>query len=148
VEAIALPLPAVGWLFTIVSVLAIGVGALLIVAMHRSGELQRRFLARTAWNDMALFGIWFLGLAGGIGVLRRAPWGRDLLEFFCWTLIALVLLSAATRLYAFKRLPPEERVSWVGGVSGVLVVLIPVIALCAAAIVTLRSDAARAAFAG
>jgi hypothetical protein len=148
VEAIALPLPAVGWLFTIVSVLAIGVGALLIVAMHRSGELQRRFLARTAWNDMALFGIWFLGLAGGIGVLRRAPWGRDLLEFFCWTLIALVLLSAATRLYAFKRLPPEERVSWVGAVSGVLVVLIPVIALCAAAIVTLRSDAARAAFVG
>ena len=59
-----------------------------------------------------------------------------------------MLLSAATRLYAFKRLPPDERVNWVGAVSGVLVVLIPVIAVCAAAIVTLRSDAARAAFAG
>jgi len=145
---IGLPLPVVGWLFTIASVLALAVGALLIIAMHRSGELQRRFLARTAWNDMALFAIWILGLAGGIGVLRMRPWGRDLLEFFCWTLIALVLMSAATRLYAYNRLPPDERVSWVGAVSGVLVVLIPVIALCAAAIVTLRSEAARAAFAG
>jgi hypothetical protein len=147
-DDLQLPLPFLGWLFTIASVLALAVGALLIVAMHRSGELQRRYLAHTVWNDLALFGIWFLGLAGGIGVLRLRPWGRDLLEFFCWTLIALVLMSAATRLYAYKRLPPDERVSWVSAVSGILVVLIPVIALCAAAIVTLRSDAARAAFAG
>ena len=147
-EALTLPLPFVGWLFTIASALALALGALLIVAMHRSGELQRRFLARTAWNDMALFGIWILGLAGGIGVLRMRPWGRDLLEFFCWTLIALVLLSAATRLYGFKHQPPEERVNWIGAVSGVLVVLVPVIVFCAAAIVTLRSDAARAAFGG
>jgi hypothetical protein len=141
-----LPLTFVGWLFTIASLLALAVGALLIIAMHRSGELQRRYLAHTVWNDMALFGIWFLGLVGGIGVLRLRPWGRDLLEFFCWTLIALVLMSAATRLYALKRLPPEERVGWIGAVSGVLVVLIPVIAVCAAALVTLRSEAARAAF--
>jgi hypothetical protein len=145
---IGIPLPVVGWLFTIVSLLALVVGALLIVSMHRSGELQRRYLAHTVWNDMALFAIWFLGLVGGIGVLRLSPWGRDLLEFFCWTLIALVLMSAATRLYAFKRLPPDERVSWLGAVSGLLVVLIPVIAVCAAAIVTLRSDATRATFGG
>jgi hypothetical protein len=145
---IGLPLPFVGWLFTIASLLALVVGALLIIAMHRSGELHRRYLANTVWNDMALFGIWFLGLVGGIGVLRLRPWGRDLLEFFCWTLIALVLLSAATRFYAYKRLPPDERVNWVGAVSGLLVVLIPVIAVCAAAIVTLRSDATRAVFAG
>ena len=146
--ALELPLPFVGWLFTIASVLALAVGAMLIMSLHRAGELQRRFLARTAWNDMALFAIWILGLAGGIGVLRLLPWGRNLLEFFCWTLIALVLMSAATRVYALKRLPPEERVSWLAAVSGVLVVLIPVITVCAAAIVTLRSDAARAAFAG
>jgi hypothetical protein len=143
-----LPLPFVGWLFTIASLLALVVGALLIIAMHRSGELQRRYLAHTVWNDMALFGIWILGLVGAIGVLRLRPWGRDLLEFFCWTLIALVLMSAATRLYALKRLPREERVGWIGAVSGVLVVLIPVIAVCAAALVTLRSEAARAAFTG
>jgi hypothetical protein len=146
--ALQLPLPVVGWLFTVASILALATGALLIMSLHRSGELQRRFLARTAWNDMALFAIWILGLAGGIGVLQMRPWGRDLLEFFCWTLIALLLMSSATRLYALKRLPPEERVSWLGAISGALVVLIPVIVLCAAAIVTLRSDAARAAFAG
>ena len=144
---IGLPLPVIGWLFTIASVLALAVGALLIVSLHRSGELPRRFLASTAWNDMALFGIWILGLAGGIGVLRLRPWGRDVLELFCWTLIALTLLSAATRLYAFKRLPPEERASWVGAIAGVLVVLIPVVTVCAATLVTLRSEAARAAFA-
>jgi hypothetical protein len=148
VDALALPLPAVGWIFTIASALALAAGAMLIMSLHRAGELQRRFLARTAWNDMALFGIWILGLAGGIGVLRLRPWGRDLLEFFCWTLIALLLMSAATRLYTLKHLPREERVSWVGAASGLLVVLVPVIVLCAAAIVTLRSEAARAAFAG
>jgi len=147
-DVLQLPLPFVGWLFTIASVLALAVGAVLIMALHRSGELQRRFLARTAWNDMALFAIWILGLAGGIGVLRLRPWGRDLLEFFCWTLIALVLMSAATRLNAYRRLLPEERVNWVGAISGLLVVLIPVIVLCAAALVTLRSAAGRAAFAG
>jgi len=146
-QGLQLPLPVIGWFFTIASVLALAVGALLIMALHRSGELQRRFLARTAWNDMALFAIWILGLAGGIGVLRMRPWGRDLLEFFCWTLLALTLLSAGTRLYAMKHLPPEERGSWVGAIAGVLVVLIPVIALCATALVTLRSEAVRAAFA-
>ena len=147
-EVLRLPLPVIGWLFTIASVLALAVGALLIVSLHRSGELQRRMLASTAWNDMALFGIWVLGLAGGIGVLRLRPWGRDVLELFCWTLIALVLLSAATRLYALRRMPPGERGSWVGAVAGALVVLIPVIAACAATLVTLRSEAARAAFTG
>ncbi len=145
---LALPLPVVGWLFTILSVVALVVGALLIVAMHRAGERQRSLLAAAAWNDMALFGIWILGLAGGIGVVQLRPWGRDLLEFFCWTLIALTLLSAATRLSAYRRQPPEERVNWIGAISGLLVVLIPVIALCAATLVTLRSDAGRAAFAG
>jgi hypothetical protein len=145
---IGLPLPVIGWVFTIASLAALAAGALLIVSLHRSGELQRRFLARTAWNDTALFAIWILGLVGGIGVLRLRPWGRDLLEFFCWTLIALVLMSAGTRLLAYRRLPVAERVRWVGAISGLLVVLIPVIAVCVAAIVTLRSEAARAAFAG
>lgn len=143
-----LSLPAIGWLFTLLSVAALGIGAFLIVTMHRAGERSRGFLAAAAWNDMALFGIWILGLAGGIGVLRREAWGRDLLEFFCWTLIALALMSAATRLNAYRRTPREERVNWVGAISGLLVVLIPVIALCAAALATLRSDAGRAAFAG
>jgi hypothetical protein len=143
-----LPLALVGWLFTLLSGAALVLGAILVMAMHRSGELQRRFLAKTAWNDALLFGIWILGLAGGLGVIELRPWGRHVLEFFCWTLSALMLLSAGTRLYAASRHPPEERGSWVGAIAGVTLVAIPILVLCAATIYTLRSDAARQAFGG
>lgn len=147
-DFLILPLPVIGWFFTLASLAALAVGAVVIIAMHRAGELERRFLARTAWNDMALFAIWILGLAGGIGVLGLKPWGRHILEFFCWTLMALCLLAAGTRLYALKQRSPSERENWVGAIAGVLVVLIPLITICAAAIATLRGDAARQAFSG
>jgi hypothetical protein len=141
-----LPLALVGWLFTLLSAAALILGTMMIVALHRAGELQRRFLAKTAWNDMALFAIWILGLAGGLGVIELRPWGRHILEFFCWTLIALMALSAATRLYAASRQPAEERASWVGAIAGVTLVAIPILVLCIATIYTLRSDAARKVF--
>mgnify|MGYP001583972970 CR=1 FL=1 len=98
-----LPLALVGWLFTGLSLLALAIGALTVIAMHRAGETARQLLARTALNDALLFGIWFLGLAGGIGVLRLEEWGRHVLEFFCWVLIPLAAVSAATRLLEAKR---------------------------------------------
>jgi hypothetical protein len=143
-----LPLALVGWVFTLLSAAALIVGAMFIVAMHRAGELQRRFLAKTVWNDMLLFAIWVLGLAGGVGVIGLQPWGRNILEFFCWTLIVLLLLTAATRLFAAKAQPSEERENWVGAIAGVTLVLIPILVLCAATIYTLRSDVARQAFGG
>ncbi len=143
-----LPLALVGWLFTLLSAAALIAGAILIVAMHRSGELQRRFLAKTAWNDMLLFGIWILGLAGGLGVIGLQPWGRHILEFFCWTLIALMLLSAGTRLHVAGRQPREERGSWAGAIAGITLIAIPVVALCGITIYTLRSETARQAFGG
>lgn len=141
-----LPLPFIGWFFTIAALLALGVGALIIIAFHRAGEAERSLLAQTAWNDAALFAIWFLALAGGIGVLQMKPWGRHILEFFCWTLIALSCLSVATRLHAIKR--TGEPINWISAIAGVLVVMIPVIALCGATIATLRSDAIRELFSG
>jgi hypothetical protein len=143
-----LPLALVGWIFTLLSATALILGAMTIVALHRAGELHRRFLAKTAWNDIALFAIWILGLAGGLGVIELRPWGRLILEFFCWTLIALMGLSAATRLYAAGRQPAEERGNWVGAIAGVTLVAVPILALCIATIHTLRSDAARQAFGG
>jgi len=143
-----LPLALVGWLFTLFSAAALILGAIMLVALHRAGELHRRLLARTVWNDMLLFAIWVLGLAGGLGVIELRPWGRPILEFFCWTLIALMGLSAATRLYAATRQPAEERGSWVGAVAGVTLVAVPILLLCVATIVTLRSEAARQAFGG
>ena len=145
---LSLPLPFIGWFFTITSVLALGLGAILIMSLHKAGELERRVLSRTAWNDVALFGIWFLGLAGGIGVIALKPWGRHILEFFCWTLIVLVVLSAATRLYVLKRQPTAEPVNWLPAVAGLFAMLIPIVAICAATIVTLRSEAVRQAFSG
>ena len=143
-----LPLALVGWIFTLLSAAALIVGAILIMAMHRAGELQRRLLAKTVWNDMLLIAIWVLGLAGGVGVIGLQPWARNILEFFCWTLIVLLLLTAATRLYANRLRPPEAPESWVGAIAGVTLVLIPLLVLCAATIYTLRSEGARQAFGG
>jgi hypothetical protein len=144
---LSLPLPFIGWFFTVASVLALGLGAILIMSLHKAGELERRFLSRTVWNDAALFGIWVLGLAGGIGVIMLKPWARHVLEFFCWTLIVLVALSAATRAYALAR-DRSQPVNWVAAIAGLFVVLIPIVAICAATIVTLRGDAVRHAFSG
>jgi hypothetical protein len=145
---VELPLAFIGWFFTIASAAALAIGALLILSLHRAGELERRFLAKTAWGDAALFGIWILGLAGGIGLLALKPWARHILEFFCWTLIALAALSAATRLYALKRQRADEPVNWLPALAGLFVLLIPIVALCAATIVTLRSETVRQAFSG
>jgi hypothetical protein len=91
--------------------------------------------------------VWLLGLFGGIGVIRLQPWGRYLLELFCWALIVLLLLSAASRLYALRQPDPQGRpASWVGAIAGVTLILIPVLAICAATIVTLRSPETMKAF--
>jgi hypothetical protein len=144
-----LPLALVGWLFVALSVLALALGALAIVAMHRAGERERELLSRTVLNDVLLFGIWFLGLAGGIGVLRLESWGRGLLEFFCWVLIPLVAFSALNRFVAAKRQVEAEGGSfaWLPSIAGVLVVALPLVVLAGATIHTLRSEAAQQAFA-
>jgi hypothetical protein len=140
-----LSLAFVGWFFTGISALALALGALITLSMHRSGELTRRYLEKSVFNDAALFGIWILGLAGGIGVLLLKPWARDLLEFFCWTLIALVLLSGGMRLRAVKK-NAADAVNWFSAVAGVAIVVVPIVLLCAATIITLRSEATIAAF--
>lgn len=144
-----LPLALVGWLYTGLSLVALGLGALTIIAMHRSGERERLLLARTALNDALLFGIWILGLAAGVGVLRMASWARGLMEFFCWVLIPLVIVSALNRLLVAKREHEAagERMPWVPAIAGILVIAAPLVALSAATIHTMRSEAAQQAFA-
>jgi hypothetical protein len=96
---------------------------------------------------MILAAVWLLGLFGGIGVIRLQPWGRYLLELFCWSLIVLLLLSSASRLYALKQPNPDAPpVNWLGAIAGVMLMLIPVLAICAATIATLRSPEALKAF--
>jgi hypothetical protein len=142
-----LPLGFIGWFFTLFSVAALVLGALLIAALARAGTPQRNLLTFSFWNDALLAGIWVLGLAGGIGVIRLEPWGRYLLELFCWALVVLILLSAATRLYTLSRpREGEPPVNWIAAVAGATLVVVPIVVICAGTIVTLRSPETLAAF--
>jgi hypothetical protein len=142
-----LSLAFIGWFFTLAAAGALALGAALIWMLATAGDLQRRYLSYSIWNDLLLAAIWVLGLAGGIGVIRLQPWGRYLLELFCWALIVLLFLSSASRLYALKRPDPgQPPVNWYGAIAGVTLILIPVLAICATTIVTLRSTEAMKAF--
>jgi hypothetical protein len=142
-----LSLAFIGWFFTLVSVGALVFGGLLVLMLVRAGDLERRYLSYSIWNDLLLAAIWVLGLAGGIGVIRLQPWGRHLLELFCWALIVLLLLSATSRLYALREPQPgQPPVNWLGAIGGITLILVPVLAICAATIVTLRSPEALKAF--
>lgn len=142
-----LPLTFIGWFFTVTSAAALALGAALILMLLNAGGLERRYLSYSYVNDVMLAAVWVLGLAGGIGVIQLQPWGRYLLELFCWALMVLLALSAATRLYALKRAAPDgQPVNWLGAIAGITLVLIPVLAICAATIITLRSPEALKAF--
>ena len=142
-----LSLAFIGWFFALTSAGALLLGAALIVILATAGDLQRRYLSYSIWNDLVLAAIWALGLAGGIGVIRLQPWGRYLVELFCWALIVLLLLSAASRLHALKQADSEQQpVNWLGAIAGITLILIPLLAICGATIVTLRSAEVMKAF--
>jgi hypothetical protein len=136
-----LPLPFIGWIFLVLSVLAILAGSWVIIALHRAGDLEKRILSNTVFGDMLLFGIWILGLVGSIGLLLGKAWAALPLQFFCVVLIPLTLISTANRLVALKR-ETEGQVNWFNAISGAAVVVIPVVLICAAAVLTLRNPAA------
>ncbi len=130
-----LNLSLVGWLFAVGSAFAIGLGAWIIIGLHYSGEGVRRQLASRVLDDSLLFGIWILGLAGGIGVLLEKSWSRWALELFCWTLIVLTFLSAYNR---WRAVPPPRGLL----VLSLMLFLFPVVAVCVATILTLRGETA------
>ncbi len=132
----ALALPVIGWIYTIVSAAALLIGAYLVVGLHLQGEATRRQLSRSVLEDAVLFGIWILGLAGGVGVLLAKPWSRPLLEFFCWVLAVLTLFAAYSRLRAQGGAPRATLL-----LSLALFVL-PILAVCGATIYTLRGEEA------
>lgn len=141
--ALSLPLPVIGWVYALLCGAALLLGAWLVIGLHLQGEGARRHLARNVFGDALLFGIWILGLASGIGVLLLKPWSRPLLEFFCWVLAAMTLLSA----YGWWRRGPAGR-----GRPALMLSLVlfagSVVALCGATIVTLRSPEVLRALSG
>ncbi len=136
-----LNLALVGWLYTLGAGLAIGMGAWLIIGLHLSGEGVRKQLAARVLDDSLLFGIWILGLAGGVGVLLEKSWSRWVLELFCWTLIVLALLSAFNR---WRTTPPPRGML----LLSLTLFLLPLAAICAATILTLRGETALRVLAG
>jgi hypothetical protein len=131
-----LDLQLVGWLYTIGCSAALLLGTCLtIIAAQAGGADARRALATRLLDDLMLYTVWLIGLAGGIGVLVGKGWSRPVLELFCWALMILLIMSAGKRYLA---LPPPRVIQ---GLS-LIVFIAPVIALCIATILTLRSDAA------
>ena len=126
-----LPLQLVGWMFTVVCAIALLLGAWLVIGVHFSGHEARKQLASRVFDDTVLFGVWILGLAGGIGVLLGKSWSSLVLEFFCWVLMVLLTMTAVSRFRAAA--PPRVTL----GLSLALFV-VPVLAFCGAAIYTLR----------
>jgi hypothetical protein len=132
----ALPLELIGWLYIVGCTAALLAGTWLTVGvlMH-GGEQGRKELASRLLEDLLLYSIWLLGLAGGIGVLVGKGWSRPALELFCWTLMILLVFSAVRRYQAV----PAPRLAFA---ISMVVFVAPVIAFCIATILTLRSDAA------
>ena len=143
-----LSLRFIGWFFTLVPAAALLIGALILYRLYRAGGLARWYAEQSLWNDINLLAIWAAGMLGGIGVLKEKSWALWVLEFFCWVLCVLVIMSGAYRLVALKRAAGETRVNWVTAVAGVVVVALPILAFCGVTILTLRSDVARQTLTG
>ena len=130
-----LNLTVIGWLYAIACAAALGFGTWLTVGLHYSGEAARKRLAERALDDSLLFGIWIMGLAGGIGVLLEKSWSRWVLELFCWVLIAMVCLTSFSR---WRAAPPPRGLLTVS----MALFALPLAAFCIATILTLRGETA------
>ena len=141
-----LPLAFIGWFFAIVSFAALAIGVLLLHQIFRSGKIPPEYLQSRIINDVALLLVWLIGLVSAFGLLNGFSWGRTGTEYFCWVLIALTLLSGGTRLASYRRHPQGQALTprgWVVAIAGVMLVALPLVALCGVTIYTLRSDEVR-----
>lgn len=138
-----LPLAFVGWFFAIVCFAALAIGVLLLLQMFRSGKIPPEYLQSRIVGDFALLAVWLIGLVSAFGLLNGASWARTGLEYFCWVLIALTLLSGGTRLASYTKHPQGQALTprgWIVAVAGVMLIALPLIVLCGVTIHTLRSD--------
>lgn len=134
-----LSLDLIGWIYALLCGGAILIGAWIIVAVHLRGN--RGALAARVVEDTILFGIWTLGLAGGIGVLLGRGWSRPVLELFCWAFSVLLLMNAWSRWRAAP--PPRQRLT-----LSLVLFVVPVLVFTGATILTLRSETALRVLAG
>ena len=99
-----LPLDFIGWFYAIACGLVILFGLGVFAWLYATGNIKSRYKEYSILNDVMLLMIWVIGFGGALGVLDRSQWGQFLLQLFCWMLIALVVLSAASRMYTVYKL--------------------------------------------
>jgi ABC-type spermidine/putrescine transport system permease subunit II len=139
-----LPLNFIGWFFAVFCFAALAIGVGLLHQLFRSGKIPAEYLQSRIIGDFALLLIWLIGLVSAFALLNDSAWGRSGLEYFCWVLIVLTLLSGGTRLLAYRQHLPEHRLTpraWVTAIAGAMLVALPLIAVCAVTINTLRGGA-------
>jgi hypothetical protein len=142
-----LPLAFIGWSFAIMSLAALTLGIVLLLLLHRSGKIPPEYLQTRLANEIALLIVWAIGLVSSIALLYGVSWGRTWLEYFCWVLIVLTVLSCASRLTAtYRNVQGLAGKAWVMAFSAVLLIALPIAAICGVTIYTLRSDEVVAQF--
>ena len=142
-----LSLDFIGKFYAIICGAVVLFGLAIFAWLYVTGNLKSRYKDYSIFNDIMLLAIWVIGFGGAWGVLQLDPWGQFLLQLFCWMLIALVMLSAGSRLYTVHKLGHNvSRGEWVRMGASLAAFVLPIIFFSAATILTLRSDEARAAF--
>lgn len=142
-----LDLDFIGWFYTVACGAVILFGLCVFAMLYARAILKERYKDYSILNDVMLLMIWVIGFGGALGVIDRSQWGQFLLQLFCWMLIALVVLSAASRMYTVHKLGQGvTRKDWLHMAMGVSLFVLPIILFCVATILSLRTEAARAAF--
>ena len=120
----------IGWFFSAISLVVLTVGGMMLMHLYKTGRLSGAYLQERGAQEIVLIAIWLVGLAAGAGVIYHHGWSQWLLEYFCWVLIVLVVLSGSTRMANLKKdVPDISRRAFFNSLLGVLMFVLPVVSV-------------------
>jgi hypothetical protein len=137
-----LPLPLISWVFSLAGILAMLMGAVLLLLMYKANQMPGRNVDGIVWNDIILLGFWSLCFVAGMGMLSYKPWAPKVLEYLCWVLIVLTVVNSTARIKIMKlryeRNPAAGEFQWAPVLIGTSAAVVPILGFCAATIYTLH----------